>query len=170
MDVYIIRHGVAADLDSEISDESYKYLTIHGRNHCRIVAQRLKDMKVNFDIILSSPLVRSVQTAELFASTLKYEDEIKTAIELVGGNTFTRFQQLLNRYSHKNSIAVFGHAPDVHLFAMNMIKDNPVKDLQLNFKNASVCRINYDPASGNGKFIWYLNSENMKLTVGPETI
>ncbi|HMQ97891.1 MAG TPA: phosphohistidine phosphatase SixA [Ignavibacteria bacterium] len=167
MDIYIIRHGVAADLDNEIVEESYRYLTIHGRNHCRIVAQRLKDMKIRFDSILSSPLVRAVQTAEVFASVLKYDDEIKTAIELIGGNTFSRFAQLIKRHSHHNSIAVFGHAPDVNSFSLNLIKDNPVKDLQLNFKNASVCKIKYDPASGKGKFGWFLNSENMKLVEAP---
>lgn len=167
MDIYIIRHGVAADLDNEIVEESYRYLTIHGRNHCRIVAQRLKDMKIRFDSILSSPLVRAVQTAEVFASVLKYDDEIKTAIELIGGNTFSRFAQLIKRHSHHDSIAVFGHAPDVNSFSLNLIKDNPVKDLQLNFKNASVCKIKYDPASGKGKFGWFLNSENMKLVESP---
>lgn len=167
MDIYIIRHGVAADLDSEIVEESYRYLTIHGRNHCRIVAQRLKDMKIHFDSIISSPLVRAVQTAEVFASVLKYEDEIKTAIELIGGNSFNRFLQLVRRHSHHSSIAVFGHAPDVNSFSLNLIRDNPVKDLQLNFKNSSVCKINYDPASGSGKFGWFLNSENMKLTEAP---
>ncbi len=167
MDVYIIRHGVAADLDNEIVEESYRYLTIHGRNHCRIVAQRLKDMKIRFDSILSSPLVRAVQTAEVFASVLKYDDEIKTAIELIGGNSFSRFSQLIKRHSHHNSIAIFGHAPDVNSFSLNLIEDNPVKDLQLNFKNASVCKIKYDPSSGEGKFGWFLNSENMKLIEAP---
>nr|HMQ79828.1 phosphoglycerate mutase family protein [Ignavibacteria bacterium] len=123
--------------------------------------------KIRFDSILSSPLVRAVQTAEVFASVLKYDDEIKTAIELIGGNTFSRFAQLIKRHSHHNSIAVFGHAPDVNSFSLNLIKDNPVKDLQLNFKNASVCKIKYDPASGKGKFGWFLNSENMKLVEAP---
>ena len=84
MDIYIVRHGVAADLDNEIAEESYRYLTIHGRNHCRIVAQRLKDMKINLDAVFSSPLVRALQTAELFSSVMKYDGEIRTAIELIG--------------------------------------------------------------------------------------
>lgn len=167
MDIYIIRHGIAADLDNEIVEESFRYLTIHGRNHCRIVAQRLKDMKINFDAVFSSPLVRAVQTAEVFASVLKYDKEIKTAIELIGGSSFSRFRQLINRHSHNESIAIFGHAPDVNSFTLNLIKDNPVKDLQLNFKNSSVCKINYDPSSGNGRFEWFLNSDNMKLTENP---
>ncbi len=167
MEIYIIRHGVAADLDSEIVEESFRYLTIHGRNHCRIVAQRLKDMKINFDAVFSSPLVRAVQTAEVFASVLKYDNEIKTAIELIGGSTFNRFLQFIKRNSHYNRIAIFGHTPDVNSFSLNLIKDNPVKDLQLNFKNSSVCKINFDPATENGTFEWFLNSENMKLIEAP---
>jgi phosphohistidine phosphatase len=164
MDIYIVRHGVAADLDNEITEEGFRYLTIHGRNHCRIVAQKLKDMKVKFDVMISSPLVRAVQTAEVFASVLKYDAEIKTAIELIGGNSYNRFIQLLKRNSHHDTIGIFGHTPDVNSFALNLVKSDHCKDLQLNFKNASVCKINYDPASETGTFKWFLNSENMKLT------
>lgn len=164
MDIYIIRHGAASEIDNEISVDSYRYLTVHGRNHCRIVARRLKEMNVEFDSMISSPLVRAVQTAEVFAEVMKYSREIKTSIELIGGNSYSMFIKLLKRHSHNSSIALFGHAPDVNIYTMNLLKNNPVKDLQLNFKNASVCKVEYDPSSENGKFAWFLNSENMKLT------
>lgn len=163
-EIYIIRHGAAAELDNEIVEEGYRYLTIHGRNHCKIVAQRLKDMKVAFDLIISSPIVRAVQTAEVFASVLKYQGEIKTAIELIGGNTFNRFTQMLKRYSHHKNIGLFGHAPDVNNFSTSMIKGHDINNVQINFKNASVCKINYDTENENGRLEWFLNSENMKLT------
>ena len=162
-EIYIIRHAAAAELDNEIVEEGYRYLTIHGRNHCKIVAGRLKDMKVQFDIILSSPIIRAIQTAEVFASVLKYNGEIKTAIELIGGNSFSRFQQLLKRHSHFNKIAIFGHAPDVNHFCTNLIKNHDIKDLAINFKNSSVCKIIYDLDNDNGRLMWFLNSENMKL-------
>lgn len=164
MEIYIIRHGVAADLDNEVVEEGYRYLTLPGRNHCKIVSQKLKDMRIEFDQILSSPLIRAVQTAEIFATVLKYQGEIRTAIELIGGSSFTRFLQLLRRYSHNKRLAVFGHAPDVNNFTLNLIKANPVKDLQINFKNSGVCKVDFDFKKETGKFIWYLNPENMKLT------
>jgi phosphohistidine phosphatase len=164
MDLYIIRHGVAADIDREISEEGFRYLTVHGRNHCKIVAQKLKDLKVQFDAILTSPLVRAVQTAEIFACVLKYEGEIKTAIELIGGHTFTRFIQMLKRNSHNKSIGIFSHAPDVNTFVLNLIKSGEGKNLQINFKNSSVCKITFDFEKEKGKFVWFLNSEDMKLT------
>lgn len=162
--IYIIRHAAAAELDNEIVEEGYRYLTIHGRNHCKIVAQRLKDMNTRFDIILSSPIVRAVQTAEVFGAALKYEGEIKTAIELIGGSTAARFLQMLKRYSHFNNIALFGHAPDVNNFSTLLINDGQNKNFNINFKNSSVCKIEYDMEKEKGKLAWFLNSENMKLT------
>lgn len=167
MEIYIIRHGVAADLDSEIVEEGYRYLTIHGRNHCKIVAQRLKDLKVKFDMILSSPLVRAVQTAEVFACALKYDSEIRTAIELIGGSSYNRFLQMVMRNSHHDTLGIFGHAPDVNSFSLNLIKNDSIKNIQLNFKNASVCKINFNTEKQTGKFVWFLNSENMKLVEPP---
>jgi phosphohistidine phosphatase len=163
-EVYIIRHGAAAELDNEIVEEGYRYLTIHGRNHCKIVAQRLKDMKTRFDVVISSPIVRAVQTAEVFASVLKYEGEVKTAIELIGGNSMHRFIQMLKRHSHNKTIGLFGHAPDVNHFSTGLIKGQDTKNVQINFKNASVCKINFDAESETGRLEWFLNSENMKLT------
>lgn len=167
MDLYIVRHGVAAELDHDIAEEGYRYLSVHGRNHCKIVAQKLKDLKVSFEAMISSPLVRAVQTAEVFASVLKYQDEIKTAIELIGGNSYSRFLQLIQRNSRYSSIGIFAHAPDVNTFSLNLIRNEKLKDFQLNFKNSSVCKVKFDPSTENGTFEWFLNSENMKLTESP---
>jgi len=162
-EIYIIRHAAAAELDKEIAEDSHRYLTIHGRNHCRIVAGRLKDMKVRFDLILSSPVIRAVQSAEIFSSILNFGGEIKTATELIGGQTFTKFVQMLKRHSYFNRIALFGHAPDVNIFCSNLIKNQDIKNLTINFKNSSVCKIEYDIENENGRLVWFLNSENMKL-------
>ena len=163
MDIYLIRHGAAVELDNEIAEEGFRYLSAAGRNHCKVVAYKLKEMKNEFEVIISSPLVRAVQTAETFASIMKYNGEIKTAIELMGGSSFSRFLQLIKRNSHFKSIAIFAHAPDVNTYSLGLIKERNIKDLKINFKNTSVCKISFDVKSEEGKFEWFLNSENMKL-------
>jgi phosphohistidine phosphatase len=163
MDIYLIRHGKAVDLNNEIVEEGYRYLSPEGRDLSYEVAKKLKDLKTGFDLIISSPLVRAVQTAEIFASVLNHKGEMKTAIELVGGISFTRFMQLIKRNSHFKSIAFFGHSPDVNHFSVNLIKEHSVPELKINFKNCSVCKIQYNIKSEEGKFAWFLRSDTMEL-------
>jgi phosphohistidine phosphatase len=163
MDIYLIRHGAAVDLDNEIPEEGFRYLTREGRKKSAQVAERLKDLHVHFDLILTSPLVRAVQTAEIFATVLKHKSDFKTAVELIGGSSFNRFIQLLKRNSHHKSIACFGHSPDVNHFAVGLLKTNDVKELKINFKTCSVCKIRFSPEKETGKFIWFLKSDTMEL-------
>ncbi|MGA2668629.1 MAG: phosphohistidine phosphatase SixA [Ignavibacteria bacterium] len=163
IDIYIIRHGAAVDFEHEIVEEGFRYLSHKGRTKTDEVAAKLKNLHIQFDLILSSPLVRAVQTAEIFASALKYKGEVKTAIELIGGSTFSRFQQLLKRNQHGKSIAIVCHAPDVNHYAVNLLKHSDIKDLKVNFSNSSVCRIRYDRKNEIGKFIWFLKSDTMEL-------
>ncbi|RPI18116.1 MAG: phosphohistidine phosphatase SixA [Ignavibacteriae bacterium] len=166
MDVYLIRHGEAVELNKEIVEDGFRYLTREGREKAVEVAKRLKYLDTGFDCIVSSPLVRAVQTAEIFAAVLNHTTKVKTAVELIGGNTITRFKHLLQRNSHHKNIACFGHSPDVNHFATGLLKDHNVKELNLNFKTCSVCKIDYDLQSGIGKFVYFLKSDTMELVKG----
>jgi phosphohistidine phosphatase len=164
MELYLIRHGAAVELDKEIAEEGFRYLSPEGRKLSYDVAKKLKELKTRFDLIISSPLVRAVQTAEIFATVLNHKGEMRTAIELIGGISFTRFLHLIKRNSHHKSIAFFGHSPDVSHFSVNLIRAHPVKEHKINFKNCSVCKIHYDPATDEGKFAWFLRSDTMEIT------
>ena len=163
MHVYLIRHAAAVELDNETREDSFRYLSNDGRMHSAEVAKRLKGLKVHFDLILTSPLVRAVQTAEIFSDVLHHKGNIKTAVELIGGGSYTKFEQLLKRSSGFESIACFGHAPDVNTYAVNLIKSNDVRELKLNFKNCSVCKISYDVKTGKGEFDWFLKSDTLQV-------
>jgi len=163
MDIYLIRHSEAVELNNEIVDDSFRYLSFNGRQKTIEVANRLKKMKVRFDCILTSPVIRAVQTAELLTASIKHKGELMTAIELMGGNSFTRFMQLINRNSRFESIACIGHAPDVNNYALGLVGQEAYRDLKINFKNTSVCKINYNIKDGNGKLEWFLKSDSMEL-------
>jgi phosphohistidine phosphatase len=163
MEIYIIRHSEAVELDNEIVEESFRYLSNAGRKKTIDVVSRLEELKVQFDVIISSPVVRAVQTAEIFANKLNHNCEIKTAIELIGGSTYSRFQQLLKRNSHYKRVAIVGHAPDVNNFTVAMIGKNNNKQLLINFKNTSICRVDYDVQEEAGKFIWFLKGDTLEL-------
>ena len=63
----------------ELSDE-HRYPTKKGRKVVREVGRVLRDLGVEFDAILTSPLVRATQTAELIAERTDYVDVIIEAL------------------------------------------------------------------------------------------
>jgi len=63
--LYLIRHGLAGAYGSHANDEE-RPLTEDGRCKTRRVAERLRDLGVWVELILTSPLDRARQTAEIF--------------------------------------------------------------------------------------------------------
>ncbi|HEX8087437.1 MAG TPA: histidine phosphatase family protein, partial [Blastocatellia bacterium] len=71
MELYVIRHAIAQQLGrkNDFADEK-RALTSEGRERMREAAKGLCKLGVEFDVILTSPLVRAVETAEIMAAAL----------------------------------------------------------------------------------------------------
>ena len=79
LELYLIRHGVAAERGEEYPDDSKRPLTSAGIARLRKEAKALDALGVGFDQIITSPLVRTRQTADVFAETLKSKPSVTTA-------------------------------------------------------------------------------------------
>jgi len=71
MRIYLVRHGDAVPEEDAGSDRD-RWLSAKGREHTRVLGRLLRQQRVEPDVILSSPLPRAVQTAELLAQALDY--------------------------------------------------------------------------------------------------
>jgi len=69
--IYLVRHGDAVPEDDAGSDRD-RWLSPRGREAARILGRLLREQRIELDAILSSPLPRAVQTAELIAASLDY--------------------------------------------------------------------------------------------------
>jgi phosphohistidine phosphatase len=69
MEIYFVRHGAAeGSLYNTPEADFERELTKYGRDTVTSGAECLKNFVPGFDLILTSPLVRAVQTAEIFAA------------------------------------------------------------------------------------------------------
>src|SRR5208282_4116021 len=77
--VYLIRHGIAVDREEpDCPPDAERPLTKKGIEKARLVMAGLRELGAKPDVILSSPLVRAWQTAELAAAALHYsKDKIR---------------------------------------------------------------------------------------------
>ena len=71
MNLYLMRHGIAvAAGDPSITQDSQRPLTNKGIKRIRRAARGLRRLGIDFDIILTSPILRARQTADIVAATL----------------------------------------------------------------------------------------------------
>jgi phosphohistidine phosphatase len=69
--IYLVRHGDAV-LEEEAGSDRDRWLSPRGREASRVLGRLLREQRITPDTILSSPLPRAVQTAELLATSLDY--------------------------------------------------------------------------------------------------
>jgi phosphohistidine phosphatase len=113
MDLYIVRHGIAIDReDPKCPPDPERYLTEEGVDKTRQVAKAIAALGVAPDLLLSSPYVRAMQTAGIFAHALKYaKQKIRRTDLLLPGAESTALFRELAKDKQSSSVFVFGHAP-----------------------------------------------------------
>lgn len=142
MEVYLIRHGIAALREDYANDEE-RPLTEKGRQKTAKVAKQLCDRGLRFDLILTSPLVRARETAILLKEAgLASKIEEFTPLAPDGNiNDWVSWLKKPRPTSAKDkSIALVGHQPDLGIWAEKLVWGHAKEKLVL--KKAGVIGIN----------------------------
>jgi len=106
--VFIIRHSRAIEENHGLIDDD-RYLTAEGRLRARAVGAALAHEGVRFGAVISSPLVRAVQTAELVCEQVGYRGVIAISRALVHSMPARLAAGELAKRG--DNVACFGHMP-----------------------------------------------------------
>jgi phosphohistidine phosphatase len=154
LELYLIRHGIAAERGEDYPDDSKRPLTSAGMTKLRREAKALNTLDVTFDLIITSPLVRTRQTADIIAETLQGKPSVVTSDSLAPAGTPAGVVAELARHAKKPRIALVGHEPNLGELAGRLIgAKSPVE-----FKKGAICRIDFEvlPPKGYGQLRWFI--------------
>lgn len=112
MKLYLIRHAEAIERNSAVREED-RWLTPAGREEFRKSARRLAKKGIVPDCIVTSPLVRAVQTADIFAVAVDFEGEVRVSREAAPGLDVEGLLRLVAAVGMPHSLAIVGHEPDL---------------------------------------------------------
>lgn len=113
MNLYVLRHASAGTRRVNPVVDTRRPLDGQGKRDCLLLGNTLSSMKVSFDLIVSSPLKRSLQTASLVGTETGYEQKILLSDALAPVATFQQFQKLLAECVGYESLLVVGHSPNL---------------------------------------------------------
>jgi phosphohistidine phosphatase len=146
--IYLVRHAHAVDGGSRTNDEG-RWLTAEGRTVARRVGARLRADGVSLDLILVSPLVRAVQTAELIAQGMEWTGPVEVLACLApSGSARVAASEVAARGV---TVAVVGHEPNMSALGAHLANHAHFPG----FKKAQVCLVD------NGKLLMTLDPDTL---------
>jgi phosphohistidine phosphatase len=110
MEIYLLRHGIAED-QAPTGKDSDRRLTEEGREKLHRVLERAHKAGVAPALILSSPLKRAIETAEIAAQELGYDGEILRVPSLTPDSSPPSVWAEIRTHRNTASVLLAGHEP-----------------------------------------------------------
>jgi phosphohistidine phosphatase len=149
MKLYFLRHGIA-DWPNWKDDDDRRPLTPDGIEKMKAEAKAIKRLKPELDLILSSPLPRAKQTAEIVGDKLGLKVTLVPA--LAPGFSSPKLTTLLKAHVGAESIMLVGHEPDLGGIISKLIGGG-----RIIMKKGGLARVDLEEADSlAGQLIWLL--------------
>ena len=152
--IYLVRHGVAADLSPEFPADDERPLTNEGAERLRLQALGMRELQVRLDRVLTSPLLRAAQTAEILAAGIGCAVPPVSVDALRPGGSYDALMAALGRLGNDRAVALVGHMPSIGEVAARLIGAKE----PLGFKKGATCCIETDglPPARAGQLRWFM--------------
>jgi phosphohistidine phosphatase len=166
MNLYLLRHGIAAAKDDPAFElDSERPLTKKGIKKFRKAARGIERLGISFDTILSSPLVRARQTADLLAEILGQESSVDEIPALAPDSSPEQLLSELSSVEGKEHVMLVGHEPFLGELAKFLLTRNNDSDGVIPLRKGGICRIDVDavPPTQPGQMHWLLTPKQLRL-------
>jgi len=159
-ELYLIRHGIAEERGEAWPDDTKRPLTEDGMSRLRKQSRGLARLGVVIDTVLTSPLVRTRQTAEIVAAAFEPKPHVVNVESLAPGGAHAAILADIEKHAKKARIAIVGHEPGIGELAARLIGTRHA----VAFKKGAVCRIDVDvlPPAGPGELRWFLTPRALR--------
>jgi phosphohistidine phosphatase len=142
MNLYLMRHADAGIPRENPKLDAKRALIKEGKEQCMLMARMLSALRVQVDVIASSPLKRALQTAQFVGTELGYDAKVEVSSALGPDGDFIAFQKLVERYADREGVLLVGHNPNLFQFLGRIITGNGGAGVRM--RKGSVARIDME--------------------------
>ena len=160
----IVRHAIAQDRDEAYAQhrsDADRPLTDKGRRRMQQVAAGIHCEAGQLEQILSSPLLRAHQTAEILSRQYP-ETPLTITDSLSPGQSLPSLVEELAATSHGGTVAIVGHEPDLSSLIALLVFRNEQAAIQLKKGGAALLDFPHRIAIGNGALLWLLTPGQLR--------
>ncbi|BCA53131.1 phosphohistidine phosphatase SixA [Nitrospira sp. KM1] len=162
MDCVLLRHGIAVDREQWEGTDGDRPLTDRGAKRVEQVASGLKWLEIQPTHVLTSPLVRAMETAKIIHTSLKGRSALQVVNELLPDAAPEQLLTLLSDLPRETSVLCVGHEPHLSLTASLMLAGKP--SMSFPFKKAGACLIEMPTPlkPSRGTLRWWMGPSQLR--------
>jgi phosphohistidine phosphatase len=142
MILYLMRHANAGVFRENHLLDAKRGLIKEGKEQCMLMARVLSALKVQVDVVVSSPLKRALQTAQFVGTELGYDAKVEISPALAPDASYNDFQAFLAKYIGREGVLAVGHNPNLFQFLGRMITGNGGASIRM--RKGSIARVDMD--------------------------
>jgi phosphohistidine phosphatase len=139
MNLFLLRHGKAQPRSPKWRPDSKRPLTREGESSMFAVARGIKALEVSFDVILTSPYVRALRTAEILAEVYESEKLFETARLTPEAGAKDILDEVNENFSAAGEIVLVGHEPFLSRLISTLLTGADGMTMEL--KKAGFCKL-----------------------------
>lgn len=163
MNLYVMRHGIAVAAPGPgIRSDQERPLSPKGLKRMRRAANGILALKLSFDRILTSPLLRAQQTAQVIAEVFHAEDRIAEIPELAPEGSVQKLLSSLAAYRGAKCLLLVGHQPLLGHTALFLLSGG--NGVEMDLKKGGICCIEVDDLPPKKAVLrWLLTPKQLRL-------
>lgn len=142
MNLFFLRHAKACPRGPKYRPDSKRPLTREGEKTMREVARDMQKLDLSFDLILASPYLRALRTAEILAQVFHSKKLFVTNHLAADADTRQVVAEINENFGALENIVLVGHEPFLSGLISHLLTGQP--GMKIDFKKAALCKLSVE--------------------------
>jgi phosphohistidine phosphatase len=162
MDCLLMRHGIAVERDEWEGADTDRPLTEQGVKRVVQVAAGLNRLGVKPTHVLSSPLIRAIETAKIVHRSLGVRSAMQIVDELLPDAPPDRLLPILHDFQPETCVLCIGHEPQLGMAASFMLSGRATASFPMKKAGACLIELPIPAKPGRGVLRWWLTPSQLR--------
>ena len=162
MDCVLLRHGIAVERDEWEGPDTDRPLTERGAKRVAQVAAGLNRLGVQPTHVLSSPLIRAIETAKLVHRSLRVRSAVQIVDALLPDAPPNQLLSVMQDLPPDSCVLCIGHEPHLGLAVSVMLSGRATASFPMKKAGACLIELPIPVKPGRGVLRWWLTPSQLR--------